>query len=90
MPASRSPSQMLPDRCLGVRVEDQLDGVDHQPARFVTQPRVERRRRSSPRNRPRDSAPAPAGSTARTGASLLQRVAVAHLGSTRFAPATPR
>ena len=69
---------MLPDRGVGVVVEDQLDGVHHQPGSRPSARRTPPR--SSPRTPPRPCAPAPAGRTARTGASAGQRLAIVTLG----------
>ena len=57
----------LPNRRLGVRVEDQLDGVHHQPTKLATHGGSNADALIDS-NSAALSAPAPAGSTARTGA----------------------
>ena len=87
-PASRSPSQMRRTAASVSAVEDQLDGMDHQPTQTRDPPRVERRRahrlelggaqRSRARGQHRTHRRQPA-----------QRVAIARLGRTRFGGHAP-
>src|SRR5829696_3528228 len=80
----------VPDRLLGIRVEDQLDGVDHQPARLVTHC-VSNAAALIVSNAAALSEPAPSGSTARTSAnraSASRLPASAAPGSRGQAPIT--
>ena len=83
-------SQMPRTAGLGVRVEEQLDGVHHQPTRLATQ-RGSNAAALIGSNSAALIDPAPAGSTARTGASLASASrlrASAAPGSRGHAPIT--
>src|SRR3954469_23821202 len=80
----------LPDRGLGVRVEDQLDGVHHQPTRLVTHC-ASNAAALTDWNSAALIPPAPAGNTARTAAirpSASRLPTSATLGSRGQAPIT--
>ena len=89
IPASRRSSQICRTAASVSGVEEQLDGVDHQPTRLATHVGSNADALIDS-NSAALSAPAPAGSTARTGASRRQRVAVARLGRLPARAATRR
>ena len=79
----------MPDRRFGVRIEHQLDGMHHGHTRLATHA-ASNADALIDSNSVAVSAPAPPGSTARTGASAAQCLAIALLGRARLAAATHR